>query len=181
MISTQVRADPGVALFLTRHPYRSRTTVEWRSTHASNHEPRFAPLCRFEEAATRKFGAESVAACPLYAMGQFLRRVGAPRVDAAFRETYDALRAYGLRRDQNVFPLALWNQLGNETSRRVRVCTGSMEPECAAAPNPPGPIESPGASLAATPGASLDDYKTTCAHMRVACRRKTNGLPRMGC
>jgi len=24
-----VRAEPGVALFLTRHPYRSRTTVEW--------------------------------------------------------------------------------------------------------------------------------------------------------
>ena len=107
--------------------------------------------------------------------------MGAPRVDAAFRETYDALRAYGLRRDQNVFPLALWNQLGNETSRRVRVCTGSMQSECAAAPNPPGPIESPGASLAATPGASLDDYNATCAHMRVACRRKTNGLPRMGC
>ena len=31
-------------------------------------------------------------------------QVGAPRVDAAFRETYESLRAYGLRRDQNVFP-----------------------------------------------------------------------------
>ena len=34
----------------------------------ANAEGASAPLCRFEEAATRKFGAESVAACPLYAV-----------------------------------------------------------------------------------------------------------------
>ena len=53
-------------------------------------------------------------------MGEYVRKVGAPAIDAAFADTWTALLAYALRRDQNVFPFSLWNRLGGATPQRVR-------------------------------------------------------------
>ena len=49
-------------------------------------------------------------------------RLPAHAIDAAFRETFRALKSFGLKRDQNVFGFALWNALGADCATRVTVC-----------------------------------------------------------
>ena len=69
---------------------------------------------------TAKFGPGGVAAAPLFGLGMFVRAARDPRVGAAFRGTYRALKFFGLRRDQNVFGFALWNALGAGPRAHIR-------------------------------------------------------------
>lgn len=49
-------------------------------------------------------------------LGEFVRKLDADALDDAFVDTFRTLLAFGLRRDQNVFSLALWNRYGRGTA-----------------------------------------------------------------
>mmetsp|Transcript_27768 Transcript_27768/g.86191 ORF Transcript_27768/g.86191 Transcript_27768/m.86191 type:complete len:412 (+) Transcript_27768:237-1472(+) len=136
-VEALARANPNVELFATKHYARRNVVDEWR--HTASHgraatRPEDAvlgdanvledapPLCAYEAAMRKQFGDDAVARAPLLAMGEYVRKVGAPAIDAAFADTWTALLAYALRRDQNVFPFSLWNRLGGATPQRVRWC-----------------------------------------------------------
>ena len=112
---------PDVGLILTRHPSRSAATLEWAATLKHNMEQR-KHVDKFECAMTRLFGKQGVAAAPNFAMGMWIRNLRDARINAAFRETFRALKAFGLKRDQNVFGFALWDALGADCATRVAVC-----------------------------------------------------------
>jgi len=112
------RSDVG--LILTQHS-RSKVTQEWAVTVKERMEMK-PHIDKFECAMTRLFGKQGVAAAPNFAMGMWIRTLRDARINAAFRETFRALKVFGLKRDQNVFGFALWDALGADCATRVAVC-----------------------------------------------------------
>ena len=123
-----IRDHPSSALFATRHPRHVTVDQEWRVTTweglPGGPLESLASLQRYESdmAATRIIGVANATAL---AMGLFLRQIspiasGAVRaVSRAFEETFDHLVEYGLRRDQNVFPVSLLHE-------QLQFAAGSM-------------------------------------------------------
>ena len=91
---------------------------------------------------------------PLFLMGLFVRKVhNVPKLDMIFADTVRTLISFGLKRDQNVFPLALWNMYGNMASIKVLKCGKNITTAaCLPARNPPASstIRDFGRSLALT-------------------------------
>ena len=120
MICAQVRAHPAVDFFVVPHWDREHAVGEWGATFQREGKHN---LCAFDRALVEMFGSQrAVDAAPLYFLGTFVRRVDSEALGAAFRAAFDAMVNFGLRRDQNVLPFALWSGYGRATSERVLVC-----------------------------------------------------------
>ena len=95
-------------LIFWKHPARTYAIEEWvRTTHRFRLE-RIPNIRGFARAMTYRFGCTAVSTVPLFEMGLFVRKVCVHcKSYLAFIDTFRALLAYGLRRDQNVVPLAV--------------------------------------------------------------------------
>ena len=130
-VAALARAHPASELFLVRHRSRSRVVEEWNKTVALQLE-RADLACGFARAMRAKFGASVVNAAPLFGLGEFVRKVkGAVVVNSVFRDTHRALVSFGMMRDQNVLPLALWNRVAATTDKVMRCDTHRQDEDLA--------------------------------------------------
>ena len=155
-VEALIRTKPEVELIALRHRERALVRREWQVTTKKKMEFQHL-ICQFGQAMRAKFGSEAstgvnrflflnnlwltqvVDVTPLFLMGLFVRKVhNVPKLDVIFADTVRTLVSFGLKRDQNVFPLALWNRYGNMTSIKVLMCGRDMSTAvCHPAPNPP--------------------------------------------
>lgn len=127
-VAALARVHPASELFLVRHRSRSRVVEEWNKTVALQLE-RADLACGFARAMRAKFGASVVNAAPLFGLGEFVRKVkDAVVVNLVFRDTHRALVSFGMMRDQNVLPLALWNRVV-ATTDKVMSCDTRRQDE----------------------------------------------------
>ena len=155
-VEALIRTKPEVELIALRHRERALVRREWQVTTKKKMEFQHL-ICQFGQAMRAKFGSEAstgvnrflflnnlwltqvVDVTPLFLMGLFVRKVhNVPKLDVIFADTVRTLVSFGLKRDQNVFPLALWNRYGKMTSIKVLMCGRDMSTAvCHPAPNPP--------------------------------------------
>ena len=110
-------------LIFWKHPARTYAIEEWvRTTHRFRLE-RIPNIRGFARAMTYRFGCTAVSTVPLFEMGLFVRKVCVHcKSYLAFIDTFRALLAYGLRRDQNVVPLAVLGRHDTTVRDRVFCC-----------------------------------------------------------
>ena len=138
-VAALARAHPASELFLVRHRSRSRVVEEWNKTVALQLE-RADLSCGFARAMRAKFGASVVNAAPLFGLGEFVRKVkGAVVVNSVFRDTHRALVSFGMMRDQNVLPLALWNRVAATTDKVMSCDTHRQDEDLAKCVHLAGP------------------------------------------
>ena len=138
-VAALARAHPASELFLVRHRSRSRVVEEWNKTVALQLE-RADLACGFARAMRAKFGASVVNAAPLFGLGEFVRKVkGAVVVNSVFRDTHRALVSFGMMRDQNVLPLALWNRVAATTDKVMSCDTHRQDEDLAKCVHLAGP------------------------------------------
>lgn len=112
---------------------------EWNKTVALQLE-RADLACGFARAMRAKFGASVVNAAPLFGLGEFVRKVkGAVVVNSVFRDTHRALVSFGMMRDQNVLPLALWNRVAATTDKVMSCDTHRQDEDLAKCVHLAGP------------------------------------------
>lgn len=74
----------------------------------------------FARALSRRFGCAAISKVLLFELGVFVRKNDDAQIlNHAFVNTFRTLIAYGLKRDQNVFPLALLDHLDMTKGSRV--------------------------------------------------------------
>jgi len=99
-------------LLLSNHPDRIRVVDEMEETMKVGYE-NAKNMREWKLAIDEKFGKHAVEKIPLFAMGQFVRKLGndTQEVDSLFSEIFQTLTMFGLRRDQNVVTVEMFRNV----------------------------------------------------------------------
>ena len=121
-LSRFLRLHKSTELVLWKHGQRSYAFQEWKTTVAFRLE-KVSNIRGLVRAFRRRFGCAAISKVPLFELGVFVRKNNdAPILNHTFVNTFRTLIAYGLKRDQNVFPLALLENPDMTKGSRVLQC-----------------------------------------------------------